>query len=182
MVTQKNTHHAADGFAGTKGHRYVGMAVSQVAEETKGAFGRLLFLLVLVYAASSGLHECYELLHESLGLVSQGPFLAPASYWYRLPRTHRDVDPIKNPIETPMADFAYGLVNPVSPRQAFTGILEYLPNLDVNEASKYRGDPDYHQSSTGWTRSAAISTVDHGSQRRHSGFAPLSSTRCARPG
>ncbi|RYP17062.1 hypothetical protein DL765_004761 [Monosporascus sp. GIB2] len=156
------------------------MAVSQVAEETRGAFGRLLLLLMLVYAASSGLHECYELFHESLGLVSQGPFLAPASYWYRLPRSHRDVDLIKNPIETPMADFAYGLVDPVSPRQAFTGILEYSLNLDVHEASKYRRDPDYHQSSTGWTRSAAISTVDHESQPRHGSFAPLSSTRVNR--
>ncbi|KAI1251101.1 hypothetical protein MGN70_008162 [Eutypa lata] len=76
-------------------------------------------------------------------------------------------------METPMVDYAYGLVNPVSPVQAFTGSLEYPYLLDGNEPSKYRGDPGHHQSANGLTRSAAMSTID-GGQQRHNIFAPLS--------
>lgn len=157
---QRKKHHVTGGFAGTKRCRYVDMAVSRVAEGSSkgedGAFGRLLFLLLLVCSASAGINECYELFNESLSyaLLRREPFLAaPASYWYRFSPVHhhhhhrQDATSMRmmRPMETPMVDYAYGtlplcqwvklgrvltimclgLVNPVSPVQAFTGSLEY---------------------------------------------------------
>ena len=46
----------------------------------------------------------------------------------------------------------------------------------VDEASKYRGDPDYHKANKGLTISVAMSIIDHGSQQPHT-VAPLSSIR-----
>lgn len=156
---QRKKHHVTGGFAGTKRCRYVDMAVSRVAEGSSkgedGAFGRLLFLLLLVCSASAGINECYELFNESLSyaLLRREPFLAaPASYWYRFSSVHhhhhrQDATSMRmmRPMETPMVDYAYGtlplcqwvklgrvltimclgLVSPVSPVQAFTGSLEY---------------------------------------------------------
>lgn len=156
---QRKKHHVTGGFAGTKRCRYVDMAVSRVAEGSSkgedGAFGRLLFLLLLVCSASAGINECYELFNESLSyaLLRREPFLAaPASYWYRFSPVHhhhhrQDATSMRmmRPMETPMVDYAYGtlplcqwvklgrvltimclgLVSPVSPVQAFTGSLEY---------------------------------------------------------
>ena len=91
------------------------MAVSGVAEDFRGAFRRLFFLLVLVSGAAAvhagGLNECYERLYESLNHVIREPFLAaPASYWYRLSQAHnRDASSLLlSPIEAPMVDLAYG--------------------------------------------------------------------------
>lgn len=120
---QRKKHHVTGGFAGTKRCRYVDMAVSRVAEGSSkgedGAFGRLLFLLLLVCSASAGINECYELFNESLSyaLLRREPFLAaPASYWYRFSSVHhhhhhrQDATSMRmmRPMETPMVDYAYG--------------------------------------------------------------------------
>ena len=46
----------------------------------------------------------------------------------------------------------------------------------VDEASKYRGDPDYHKANKGLTISVAMSIIDHERQQPHA-VAPLSSIR-----
>ena len=89
------------------------MAVSEVAEDFRGAFRRLFFLLVLVSGAAaahaSGFNECYELFHESLNHVFREPFLAaPASYWYRLSQAHHLDASSLSPVEAPMVDLAHG--------------------------------------------------------------------------
>lgn len=88
--------------------------------------GRLLFLLLLVYSASAGINECYELLNESLsGYVPllQEPFLAPAaSYWYRFSKAHHDAASMMM-MEAPMADFAYGTLSTDPRAPCLSGVL-----------------------------------------------------------
>ena len=135
------------------------MAVSGVAEDFRGAFRRLFFLLVLVSGAAAvhagGLNECYERLYESLNHVIREPFLAaPASYWYRLSQAHnRDASSLLlSPIEAPMVDLAYGKSHRETTVPPPSGLLSWATLILecsgsaglVNPMQAYTGSLDHH--------------------------------------
>ncbi|ORY71466.1 uncharacterized protein BCR38DRAFT_10810 [Pseudomassariella vexata] len=149
------------------------------------AGGGLLFLILFLHAFTFGFDECYELfLHLPMGQIVRKPFLAPAaSIWHRStsPTHHRNAFSLMHDsIESPVINVELGSDDSVEPERVYTGDMGYFRALNVDLASKYRGDPGFHQSATGLTRSTSTSTVDEGSGRHDTLFeSPSSAGACA---
>jgi len=144
----------------------------------------LFLLLLFLHVAFLGFDEAYDLFYESTTsdfsfMIQRERFLAPASSrWYRSPLPLHDALSTIHPADIPEFCLEHGSVGLLGFDHLRVGDSGFQSKLDVEEVSKYLGDPSFHQSVIGLTASTALSMTDEKDMQQHGPAELLSSTAC----